>query len=265
MFGALRRSIKRPRPLLSFGVFALAIAFVYMRWPAKFMTKVDAASIGDWAQAFAAVLALPVVEYARKSLRENRRIAVLNKRADVIMHCAERYDELYRDRQSLKREGNDEFGSLMYYNRYWGLKSDQIDYYIAGWIDPDTLRSWLYSTYLAMRSEVRSKAEGRLGLSMIDSWSHAKAYHIAANPYFAEITEVLFEAAAASSGPRNDIAVINTVLQQLEARTSKERAMIQRKYFVAEYLGRLRRRGTLLDHEMIMSAARRPIHEGQRR
>ncbi len=129
-----------------------------------------------WALVLAAVIASIIsiwsITMSRKSARESAiltrqasEIAVKNQISNVILHCNVRYDELYEFRSSIESEfktlpflTGDESRTQRasieaankvkvnnFFSRYWGLKSDQFDYWLAGNVDPETLTSWLVS------------------------------------------------------------------------------------------------------------------------
>ena len=82
------------------------------------------------------------------ALRTNAAVNIRNKRIDVILHCNARYDELYKLRNEIDKEDNIKKKQYLldsYFRRYWGLQSDQIDYWLAGYVDPETMASWIAS------------------------------------------------------------------------------------------------------------------------
>ncbi|QQQ19250.1 hypothetical protein JIP62_03805 [Brevundimonas vitis] len=98
------------------------------------------------------------------------RINVRNKRFDIILSCNSRYDTLYQDRINISNDkGPDDINVKQYFGRYWGLKSDQFEYWLAGGVDPQTFSNWLMST---LRSFQNDSHVGRL--SYRDSWNLEK-------------------------------------------------------------------------------------------
>lgn len=83
------------------------------------------------------------------ALRTNAAVNLRNKRADVILHCNSRYDQLKQAQQMIEGRAirAEDPALITYFRRYWGLQSDQMDYWFAGYIDPETMTSWLM--YLA--------------------------------------------------------------------------------------------------------------------
>lgn len=94
------------------------------------------------------------------ALRTNAAVNIRNKRMDVILHCNNRYDDLYKLRHEIEKDGAGSDQILSYFRRYWGLQSDQIDYWLAGYIDPETMASWVVS--LTGSLEPDSKLSGVL-------------------------------------------------------------------------------------------------------
>jgi predicted HTH transcriptional regulator len=105
------------------------------------------------------------VAIAAWAVFQNIAINQRNKRADCIFHCNNRYDEIYKykssivDKHTLRRAsdakarattqteekttslGEEPDETRHYYARYWGLKSDEFDYWLAKLIDLDTIMS----------------------------------------------------------------------------------------------------------------------------
>lgn len=101
------------------------------------------------------------------------RVNVRNKRFDVIISCNGRYDTLYQDRLSIDdHTPAHDIKVRQYFRRYWGLKSDQFEYWLAGGVDPQTFSNWFMST---LRSFQNDSHVGRLGYR--SSW-HAEKYDI---------------------------------------------------------------------------------------
>lgn len=103
------------------------------------------------------------------ALRTNAAVNIRNKRMDVILHCNNRYDDLYKLRHELQRGActRDEISS--YFRRYWGLQSDQIDYWLAGYVDPETMVSWIIS--LTGSLERKTIGQGINVYSYAESWN----------------------------------------------------------------------------------------------
>jgi hypothetical protein len=127
-----------------------------------------------------------------KNSGSNRR----NQRTNVIIHCSQRYDDLYKDRATLEAQIKTQkkgaldsplgvestdlelpYGVRSYFSRYYGLKSDQIDFWLAGYVDPETLASWLMSL-------VQNLYHDSIGgeYSFERGWSHVAKSHELINP-----------------------------------------------------------------------------------
>jgi hypothetical protein len=83
----------------------------------------------------ALVIALVVGYSAAKINRKNKMV-------DVAMHCITRYDVIAHDRALITSREQ----ALGYYRRFFGLKSDQFDYWLSGLIDAENMASWTYAT-----------------------------------------------------------------------------------------------------------------------
>ena len=136
-------------------------------------------------------------------------------RAHVIAHCNSRYDDLVVYRTLIPSDAtSDDPRIISYFRRYWGLKSDQIDYWLAGSLDPETLSSWLMSTVDALQSKERHQTH--VGdKSYKDSWKDIKVWHEAVNPTFAEIMKNL-AAVISDQGEKQRYADVFIILRDAE-------------------------------------------------
>src|SRR4051812_1290160 len=81
------------------------------------------------------------------------RINRKNKIADVVVHCMSRYDQIAQQKADIEAKYTGKCGErleaekqwFLYHRRYWGLKSDQFDYWLSGLIDCETISSWFNS------------------------------------------------------------------------------------------------------------------------
>ncbi len=131
-------------------------------------------------------------------------INLKNKTADCVMHCNLRYDALYSEKSRLaadyfatiddaaRRAGVEE-QVRHYYNRFWGLKSDQFDYWLSGFIDPETMCGYFFSV-------LRSFQKDRPGVdpdhpfsnaSFRRRWFEGQIHHRAADPIFNRLIDEL--------------------------------------------------------------------------
>jgi hypothetical protein len=222
------------------------------------------------AQVAAVLLLVPTIPFAWRGLRENRRTTYLSTRASVIQHCALRYDDLYKERSSLSAEiktGKLENGDPrieFWFRRFWGLKSDQVDFYLADWIDVDTMRSWMFSNCETMRNDTR------LGVMRArESWIQLRGYQEAANPMFALIIDVIAHMAAHDElqGTSDSIALTDELLLELERKSRADRRMVQRRYSAKEFIRNLDRSNRMPGfdrNEMRKRFAKRKLRQGRR-
>ncbi len=119
------------------------------------------------------------------SIRHNYRINKVNMMMQVTLHCALRYDELKLMLAENLGSCDARLGEI-YYARFWGLKSDQFDYWVDGYLDHDTFCDWAYSTIKAFARE-----QGAFGVSMLDSWMHHKDREERASPEFTNFIDAL--------------------------------------------------------------------------
>jgi hypothetical protein len=126
---------------------------------------VSVESLATFASLASPFILVASVLIAARAIRQNIDINRRNKRADVIAHCNNRYAELFKLKIDIYRDIGNLDGDLStrrcidrlsipdwlarkieaYYAQYWGLKSDQFDYWLSGWIDVETFFSWFYS------------------------------------------------------------------------------------------------------------------------
>lgn len=66
-----------------------------------------------------------------------------NKTMDVVIACSKMYDDLRRDMRVAPVE--DTAADPASWRRYWGLKNDQFDFWLAGYVDPETICSWMHA------------------------------------------------------------------------------------------------------------------------
>jgi len=145
------------------------------------------------------------------------RVNIRNKRFDVILSCNARYDTLYQDR--LKIGANSDVGSddvAHYFRRYWGLKSDQFDYWLAGGVDPQTFANWFHSTLVAFRS---GNSVGPLSYN--DSWMAERDNQKAINPSLVAFVDAV--AAIAVDKTRNPKQQYADLLFQMHRIETKEK------------------------------------------
>lgn len=142
------------------------------------------------------------------------RVNVRNKRFDVILSCNTRYDVLYQDRVSINDEaGPQSLQVKQYFRRYWGLKSDQLEYWLAGGVDPQTFANWFHST---IRSFSNISRVG--GLSYIESWQVEKLDLDIANSSFVDFVDHLLRISQSGMSPDTKYASLLVAMDSIERR-----------------------------------------------
>lgn len=123
------------------------------------------------------------------ALHVNGGINLRNKRMDVVVHCNARYHDLYTARHELLDTEKDtklrQARLHSYLKRYWGLKSDQFDYWLAGYVDQETFASWVLSTADALSSD------GPEGIPYRAYLFEMEAPHTVVNQRFVNLIEFL--------------------------------------------------------------------------
>jgi len=120
-----------------------------------------------------------------------------------------------------------------YYRTFWGLKSDQFDYWLMGVLDHDAFFDW--SFYLAVKiirengTKKDDNSFDRLPISLRDSWEKwsskgSGVNHGGSNPAFVIFTQKLFEIAAIKTKV-DDVLLNRQVIDAMEeAETQPEGA-----------------------------------------
>lgn len=150
-----------------------------------------------------------------------------NKRADIIMHCNKRYDEIYeyKIRVISLKPGELTDASLetqvnAYFRRYYGLKSDQIDYWLSGHVDPETIVSWFWSTTEALRTGIKTGTTIH-GSSYVDGWNQVRASHEYINPRLCELIDNIINDYSKEENPERRYAKIFCELELIEKREAR--------------------------------------------
>jgi len=111
-----------------------------------------------------------------------------NKMADVAMHCINRYDVIAHDRSGVSSREQ----AFNYYRRYFGLKSDQFDYWLSGLIDAENMASWSYATLNSFELEkhICFMKEGKEEcVTFSEGWEESLTLHEAPNATFVRVME----------------------------------------------------------------------------
>lgn len=92
-----------------------------------------------------------------------RSLAVIrfDKRADVLMHCNDRYDSLLQAFCDCHRQYDETLE-----RRYWNLQSDNLDYFVLGYLDADSVAGWLLAAHQCHRNNVPL-----LAFTISESWA----------------------------------------------------------------------------------------------
>ncbi len=114
-----------------------------------------------------------------------RQSSLLNRTMQTILHCNLRYHDLEKERLSFLRQ-IEEATAHQYATRYWSLKSDQFDYWLAGFVDPDSFVTW-FSSVAKHFSDPKSFIEGHCYRHL---WiSIGREYHRFLNPWFVALVD----------------------------------------------------------------------------
>lgn len=129
-----------------------------------------------------------------------------NKIADVVMHCMERYDAVAATKAHITNEQE----AFFYFRRYFGLKSDQFDYWLSGLVDAENISSWFFSTlrYFEQDRTVKyQKNDEEHRISFVDGWKASVGGHEAQNVAFVRLMEEMQRIAllAISSEEKHDL------------------------------------------------------------
>ena len=192
-------------------------------------------SIGQIIAAFGQILAIGVAIWA---ILASARSARESKIADVVMHCANRYDELskaYADMSGLSKQ--DSHDALKhYYRRFWGLKNDQYNYWIRGMLDHSTFNDWSYGLTAKFVDDLRYRHENQFvapSMTLIGSWEaqNNNGEHIGgSNPTFETLMDGLHDVARKFYDDKDDDHLARAVLNALKAHVDLMRNRRRRKW-----------------------------------
>lgn len=179
-----------------------------------------------------------------RSLHTSAAVNLRNKRADIISGCNSRYDSLaitkaviaeklskileehpihseqrVKDLKPIQREIE------LYHRRYWGLKSDQIDYWLAGYVDPETLISWFMSTIDTVHEKGTSwTTHGEPS----GGWDSVKLFHQTTNKRLYQIIECILSESVASMKPAHRYAYLFHLFKIIENAESQLIGLLKR-------------------------------------
>jgi len=186
-------------------------------------TSILKVGLGDFIQVFAAVVAILTIVW---NVFVNQR----SKRADVIMNCNKRYDEIYeykikvlenkRGRKKRKKRKLVRKQVNAYFRRYYGLKSDQIDYWLSGHVDPETILSWFWSTTEALRTGIKTGTTIH-GTSYVAGWDQVRASHEYINPRLCELIDNIINDYSKEEDPERRYAKLFCELELIEKKEER--------------------------------------------
>lgn len=177
-----------------------------------------------------ALIALSGLTIAASATRTSAAVNHRNQQSNVILHCSLRYDQLYELKLEIGEsdklsEDQDVSKSPLsvktYFNRYFGLESDQIDFWLAGFIDPDSISTWLSS----LADSLHRRDVG--GYTFKSGWNYVVDHHKVMNPTLYEIVDGLinFQSKLEDySKPEREkfiAAKISSLLKEAERKQSK--------------------------------------------
>jgi hypothetical protein len=183
------------------------------------------AAIASFASAFAAfITVVQSSQTSRKSLEVTRRSsqeslksfqqsARLDRTIEVMVHCNERYSRLQEEISIADHSDASKFKSLM--TKYWSLKSDQFDYWLAGFVDPDAFFTWFSSTAKHFFDD-DGLWEGK---SFREGWEHGKNYHQGINPWFVSFIsclELAYQKGRPGTKVDQDYAEMKVIIDEME-------------------------------------------------
>lgn len=176
------------------------------------------------------------------ALKTAAAVNLRNKRVDVISSCNARYDALAQtktaiiksiimlpnpDSDKFEREKRAiEYEIDLYHRRYWGLKSDQIDCWLAGYIDPETLISWFMSTADAIHNPIDIWNDFQQ--TDMGGWESVQAFHRVTNPRLHQIVTALSRRGIKRKSPNWLYAYIFAILCGIEAEEESLITMLTR-------------------------------------
>lgn len=167
------------------------------------------------------------------SLRTNAAVNIRNKRMDTILKCSDRYNALYEMRKVIEKDPgvavcetdqqNNKFFYVdpsshevkTYYRIFWGLKSDQLDYWLAGYIDAETLASWVISTVENLEY-VGNYDQSSPGIRLRDSLEEMRMLHGTVNKNLVDLIDFCFDFVVPIGNPATRYAAVLNYLRILE-------------------------------------------------
>lgn len=242
----------------------------------------DFSSVGNFEGLFSAIavsVAIITLVVGVFLYWQAERVARLNHRSEVILHCIDRYNGISTINSKLGKahDGNeipdDELGSYArhFYGELFTLKCDQFNFYLAGWVDVDTFAGWMRSTLGAF---IKNRAQ--YGMSAREGWLLVAEYHQRANPYFYDIMSNLMRMAAieANESPVGVVekkfrancveAAFREVIVCIDTYSFEAREIIQSEYRSHKYFKVRDNFGKHLVRDYVVRALMRPSGKSNR-
>jgi hypothetical protein len=160
------------------------------------LAQLTVGAISTFFAAVSAFAAWKAVESSNKSSKDmiekfekiqisSRQSSMLNRTMQTLLHCNLRYHDLEKERLSFA-DNTDHATAEQYATRYWSLKSDQFDYWLAGFVDPDSFMTW-FSSVAKHFSNPESFITGNC---YRDLWiNNGREYHRFLNPWFVALID----------------------------------------------------------------------------
>lgn len=171
----------------------------------------------SWALSYTNIFTAITLVLAYLASYSAARINRKNKIADVVMHCIDRYDAIARDKMSIRTK--DEAAGYM--RRFFGLKSDQFDYWLSGMVDAENISSWTYSvlnSFEARKSVWYWEGEVEKHMTLEEGWEAARKSHLAANVAFVGLMDTTLRIAKEEKPKREKYLALISELVDIEKR-----------------------------------------------
>jgi hypothetical protein len=138
-----------------------------------------------------------------------------NKIADVVMHCMVRYDAIAHDKATIDSREK----ALYYFRRYFGLKSDQFDYWLSGLIDAENILSWFYSILSAFetgKSVTYTIGNKQERITFEQGWNEVRESHVAQDTTFVRTIERIRQIALQDGEAKNKYYLLVDLFEEVE-------------------------------------------------
>lgn len=190
------------------------------------------------------ITSIRTLRSGRKAIREQVRSEQLSRHLAANNYCQARFQELEMRRlQSKERlgEGNDQDGKNdedrnkeieSFCRAYWSMKADQFDYWLSGFVDHVTFKSWVHST----ARHFRNRDNNFFGVTFMVAWVHyGRRYHLYQNPMFVRFHDALEKAFCETKDQEDDSIVILKLLSELESLNLSDEKNVNRINKIRKY------------------------------